>query len=80
MLKEIEDIVCIYGEPDIDNYYDLTREVKQLNIDLQEAIATSKPASSILGTGRVLQISTKVFVATVCSSDACDSELNERMY
>jgi len=60
MLHDLEEIVCIYGEPDIDSYYDLSREVKQLNLDLQDFFWSSKAAVAALAPGRVLQICAKV--------------------
>lgn len=59
-LKQLETIKCIFGEPDIENYYFLENEYKKLENSLQNMIIKSKQGLQSLISGRIVIIKTKV--------------------
>lgn len=57
-LSGLQDLECLFGEPDIENYYQLASQKKQLDAECQRTIMASKVAQAALGAGRVVWIST----------------------
>eukprot|EP01088_Endostelium_zonatum_P017135 TRINITY_DN4905_c1_g1_i1.p1 TRINITY_DN4905_c1_g1~~TRINITY_DN4905_c1_g1_i1.p1 ORF type:complete len:1322 (-),score=354.13 TRINITY_DN4905_c1_g1_i1:6-3947(-) len=56
-LKKSEHVGCIYGEPDIENYYRYAAEKKRMDRELQGKMSVMKNCSKFLVAGRVLWIS-----------------------
>lgn len=46
-LAKLVDIECIFGEPDIENYYQLAAQKKKLDFQCQKTIMTSKVAQAV---------------------------------
>jgi len=58
LLTDIEDIQCIMGEPDIENYYRLMAQIKLINRELEDILlGLPKVLSAAICPGRVLYIS-----------------------
>jgi len=56
--KNLEEITCIYGEPDIENYHSLSSQIVSMNSELQEYIV-SQSTSTHLHQGRLLVFSSE---------------------
>ena len=59
-LGELEEIDCIFGEPDIQNYYPVQNELKKLEKEIMVSILCSKNGWNSLVPGRILLISNQV--------------------
>jgi len=46
-LSSLHDMGCLFGEPDIENYYQLSSSKKQLDVDCQKTIMSSKVAQAV---------------------------------
>uniref|UniRef100_A0A7S1PGH6 RNA helicase n=1 Tax=Percolomonas cosmopolitus TaxID=63605 RepID=A0A7S1PGH6_9EUKA len=62
-LADIEDLDCIYGEPDIDNYYSLALQFEHANQTLMDHIHVHH--SNLLTGGRVVTVKTHTYGNTL---------------
>jgi hypothetical protein len=46
-LSGLQDLECLFGEPDIENYYQLASQKKQLDAECQRTIMASKVAQAV---------------------------------
>lgn len=58
-LIDLEDIKCIKGEPDIENYYQLSLQERDLHNKMTKWILSSNLSGTYLQPGRVLVINSK---------------------
>lgn len=59
-LQKIGDIECIMGEPDIENYHQITSEINSMSSYLSKSIISSPKGSAALTAGRVILIDNQV--------------------